>query len=315
MTYERMRNGWLGLTAAVILAGCSEGLPPEPSEGGARQRAATVSVTQALTPQLAAILRADGTLPIASEHQVGSEITPSRATELAVAFLREYGKYDRSVMEKVLGFQLRFDDLVPSERVFFAHSPYGEIDPRYSKPTAKAFGPYYLVSLMQDGVPAISIAVSAKASDLGMKGGKIVAPRRRGNEFHWLAIPQHVEFPITPERAVRIVSAETGALIASMPTLVAAIATREYPQYSRGRMILNKPVTVTLVDGSFALTDTVYVDWNGRLLVRAARDQQADVARLRLAAGRADSEDVRLPTRPDFARHLTLVRDVDRSQP
>jgi hypothetical protein len=296
------------------LAACTDRLPTDRGNAVQQQRTPTIALESAITSQLASSLSAGGELPIPIDNQSDTEISADFATQLATACVRTFGPFNRDVFEKVTGFAIRFDELVPGSRVFLSHTPFEDISNRYIRAYAKALGSYYLITFSQAGSPAVSVAVSARASDLRLIDGRIVFPLEYGNEFVMLAIPRGIEYPITPERAVRLASESSGRLVTESPVLVAKVADRFAPQYSNWRVILNAPLQVQAAGEPPVFADTVYVDWRGNLATRSTRDDIPDSMRLNIAGSPGVSELVQLSGRPGYARHVVVASVSGRSQ-
>lgn len=231
----------LGLAVAaliLLLTGCHDRPTTAVSRTAVRQQLPTATLAASLTAAALRSLTGHGTL-VTDSTANDAEISPAQARLLAVTFIQQYGRFDRSVLEAAFGGPIDFARLEAHERVFYAHSPYGAIDSRYSRPMAKAYGSYYLVTLTQDEVPAVSIAVSAHANDLTVRNGRIVAPIPYGNEFLWIGIRNGFEVPITPERAVRLATDATGLPAATTPVLVAPTPLASGPN-TRGGVSFSK---------------------------------------------------------------------------
>lgn len=304
------RQAWVLFACGVLMgtSGCDDGRQTLAPRAASQQRQPEIALADALAPSFAASLDRSGRFPTEKlDREPGVEITAARAAELAVAFARDFAPFNRSLYERATGRILRFDALTASPRVFFAKSAHGALSSRFSRATHKAAGGYYLVTLTQDGVAVLSVAVSALASDLRLREGHIVAPSYSGNEFRVAAIPPGVEYPLTPERASRIASEGSGARVTAMPDLVAPRFGTFAPQYSRWRVRLDRRVAV----GGGRSTDTLYVDWAGGLGVTTSADGIADVARVRLAPslrrGALTMEAASLPGRPGFGRHFVTA--------
>mgnify|MGYP001596594024 CR=1 FL=1 len=300
----------LGTALLVTAAACADAPLPAPG------RTETISLSEAVTPKVAAGLSLEGRFDVAvSANEPGIEITPARAAELALAFAQQYAPYSRSLFEKAAGRRLDFQKLLADGRVFYAQSPYDELDARYSKPMQKAAGGYYIVNLLQDGQPALSVAVSAKASDVEIRGGRLLFPRHNGNEFLALGVRRgNREFPIAPELAAVRAAEQSGAKVAAAPTLIMPAFGTFAPHYARWRIPLDRPVATI----SGESVSVVYSEWDGRIVVPSVTDAVEDKADLTLKQGLTSGASLReaatLPSRRSTARHFVqFVRGLNGS--
>jgi hypothetical protein len=294
----RLRVLSLGLLFLTSVACTDLVHTPKPVEPP--QRTPTISLEQAITGDAVASLR-EGLFQVGvppDEPEV--EITAERAVDLAVALVRQFGQSNRTTYEAAVGRSLRFNDMRADARVFFVRSPYGPIDHKYAKPSRKFLGGHYIVNLRQDGIIVLSVSVSALAGDLSIQDGRIVFPSFYGNEFVIVPVRPRWEYPIGPERAVRLASELAGPRVKEAPVLVRHGVTNLWaPQYGLWRVVFERPARTT--GGS--LVDTAYVSWEGDVLTRSA-STEPDRFLLTLA-DRSGSELVVLPSRPGIATRLT----------
>lgn len=231
---------------------------------------------------------------------------------MARTFARQYGPFNRSIFEAGAGHPINFDSLVPSPQVFYAHSAYDTLPDRYSRPAKKGHGSYYLVTLEMKSTPIITVAVSALAGDLSIRSGKISHPRIHGNEFRMYPIRRGFEVPISRERAVRIASEFTGVKVREIPELVAPPVHDLAPQHSRWRIVLDHQVLFSNEIGKPIDRDTVYVDWEGHVVVESARSAAPDRHVIVLAGDSIQTEIGTFAARPGFPRHFQRVtRRID----
>lgn len=160
-------------------------------------------------------------------------------------------------------------------------------------------GSFYLVTIVQDQRPVLSVAVSALASDVTINSaGRLQRPNVFGNEFRVRSIRPGDEFPISPELAARIGAEQTGARISAPPTLVAPPAGSALPQFGRWLMQLDRSVTST--DGR--TVDAIYVDHAGKVLLPATTSLPEQRRLVRASDGL--TELVSLKARPGRAHRL-----------
>jgi hypothetical protein len=220
-----------------------------------------------VTPQLAGSLDADGHFPLpAPDPSWGPQISPARASELAVAYVRTFGPYLRSFLERGHGAVLNFDSLQPA-RLYYAVSPYAPPTTAIHPGSRKGLGPYYLVHLISGGQYAVTVAVSSLSTDITIAGGRLRYPLKTGNDF--LAVGTAVgggeQRPMSPEQAVQLVSRITGLPAAAAPVLILRGRPFE-PQSARWEVSLERPAVFRGAEsGRQVNTSTIYVDDQGNL--------------------------------------------------
>jgi hypothetical protein len=154
------RRALLSLSAAGSLGCDSRQAPPPVPRGSVDARP---YVTRALAAALEPGGRFEAETPPALPH---AQITAAQARLIGAAAARTFGPGIRTYLEKRRGTPIDFAALEPG-RAFYGHSPYEQSLPADVHPGfRKAAGPYYLVTLLEDGVPAMSVAVSAYNTDV-----------------------------------------------------------------------------------------------------------------------------------------------------
>ena len=130
-----------------------------------------------------------------------------------------------------------------SAHPLYAQSPFDAPPEEMPAPFQRPYGPWWLVTLCAGGVPTVSLAVSAWATDLSIVEGKLRFPFFSGNEFFPVGIPVgHVgEFPSAPETAASTVASRSGRRITSVPELIMPYRESGIPQSARWRMSLESP--------------------------------------------------------------------------
>lgn len=273
---------------------------PIPAEAGTRRRRLAWIV--AIILPVTVVACSDGTLrpnvplqmiPVDLRHSERM-IDGARAGELAVAWARQFGPFNQTVIETGFGRRIRFGDLTAGPK-YFAEAPYEELGEGYSQAIKKAAGPQWIVTLLLDNTPAIAVAVSALNTDVNIVNGQLELPRIGGNAFRFIGIRSGHEFPTSSMRARNIVSQRTGVPTTGDPVLVAPGLFDLSPLYARWRVVLGDPVTVESNAGfRQAGVRVLYVDHAGKLLVQT--DTASKVA-------------IHLPTTSDFNRYgPTILR-------
>ena len=188
-------------------------------------------------------LRLDAPMPLSSSRR---EITELRARELAQAFVVTHARGMRKVLERDHGSSINVDALHVCGRVWYANSSFAPLPAEVPAVYHRIFGPRWLVTLCGAGEqPQASVAVSAYATELAIKDGRLNYPSTFGSELRVLGIPKALAtgLPSSPERAVELAAKLTGARVAGVPELIAP-PPGQYPQTARWRLRLEKNVTL-----------------------------------------------------------------------
>jgi len=241
------RSGGLAIPAAIaatLLGGsvsCGAPAGPIPS------RAAVPDPRPYVTPAVAASIGSDRLFQLDTPTQLpAAQITPSEARDQALAASKTFGPMQRRYLERQRGAEINFFSL-RVVRVFYAMPPYEQSLPStVHRGVRKIAGPFYLVTLADGDVPALSVAVSAYNTDVRVENGSIrYTAVERGDEFRMQGIRVDVgdAQPVSPERAVQIASEFANALVVDVPELVLP-STQFVPQRGRWRIRLEKPVLV-----------------------------------------------------------------------
>jgi hypothetical protein len=193
------------------------------------------------------------------------ELSEGQAVVLARAYVRSAGPWIGHTWEEDRGAPIDLDKLTACPRPYYTASPF-EVASGAHASLRQAVGPYWLVSMCEPGgPPALSIAVSALATELSVSDGHVIGPG--GGQFTSAGIPARLSgVPIAPEEAVRIAAEGTGRRVAHIPELV--LAPSPYPpQLAKWRIHLEGPVKVRGAQtGATQNTSELYVGfaetWN-----------------------------------------------------
>lgn len=266
------------LAALIFLVACDAGAAP-PTEVGA----APPDIGPYVTGEAAAALSGEGTFPYAGPTDDRGErmISPERAGELALGYVRAFGQFFHRSWERDAGRAIHLASLRADPRVFFAEAPYGRFpDGPFHPGYRKAYGPVYLVTLTDGRSPVLLIGVSAFNVDVGVdERGLAVTPPVGGNEFVSFGIPSDTNayVPLTPERAVERVAVRTGARISRTPAL-AQMSVAHHPALALWRLELDRPVSVrTVTGGREKLVGELFVNGRGHYLIPADQQPQGDM--------------------------------------
>jgi hypothetical protein len=225
--------------------------------------------------EAAASLGPDGTFAYAGPiHDRGEPmISPERAGELALGYVRAYGQFFHRSWEKEAGRSIHLPSLRVHPRVYFAEAPYGRFpEGPYHPGYRKGFGPSYVVTLMNGWSPVLLIGVSAYNTDVTLdERGLVHTPQNGGNEFISLGVPTDTTryTPLTPEHAVARVAHRTGARVSSPPVLL-QMSAFHHPALAVWRLSLDRPVPARTVEGAaHKVVRELYLNGRGQYLVPA----------------------------------------------
>lgn len=188
-------------------------------------------------------------------------ISELQAKRLALAYLRTFGQSFKPWLDAGRGASLELASLVAHPRVQFAQSPYAKLPRDDVHPSyRRLFGPYYLVTLLDNGTPAVQIAVSALATEYAIgPTGLLMSPHFTGNDFFARAVPVDGSAPpLSPEEAVELAATASGARVQAAPELV-LVGSDYSPAFAKWRLELETPVTVKDGDGRLRTTRTLLV--------------------------------------------------------
>jgi len=247
------------VAVAVLVSACSDSTfvtPPNASVSRDLLRSL-------VAPSVAAKLDRNGLfeLPVPSPTDDYPEVTPAQVNELATAWIKEFAPRARPRLEQQHGSGINVHALSICGRTLYARSPYSTVPSSVPLPYRRAFGPWYFVTICdQGGAPAVSLAVSAWATDLQVENGRIRFPSFGGSEFFALGIPagHHGEFPATPESAVAL-AGQSGRIITAIPELVMQPTTAGPPQAARWHVTFDGSVSVRGVRSGLTQAKDLYI--------------------------------------------------------
>jgi hypothetical protein len=261
---------FLVLLTCALLVACDRAGQPPTAIGAPPPDIAAYVVGEA-----AAALTPGGTFPYAGPTQDRGEaiISPDRAGELAIAYVRAFGQFFIQGWERDAGRDIHLPSLSVHPRVFYAESPYGRFPEGPFQPAyRKGFGPYYLVTLTDGRSPVLLIGVSAFNTDIRIdERGLVVKPPVSGNEFVSIGVSSDTlaYTLLTPERAVERVARRTGARVSQPPRLL-HMSAFHHPAIAVWRLSLDRPVRVRgVADGKEKVVPELFVNGLNQYLVPA----------------------------------------------
>jgi hypothetical protein len=205
------------LVTCFVLLACGDALIDFPIDDH------SINIVDLVTPELAAMLAPDGSLPRQSpEANEGDIISGERAVELAHAYLQTFGTFFQRRFDRAHGGTLPLAQLQAGKEALYAESPYEPPAADLMAPDRRRVGPWYLVPFLLDSVPVLTVAVSAHNRDLWIEQGELRQPVIQGGSFRTVALSlrSHYPIPIAPESAVRLAAISTGARVARPPRLI-----------------------------------------------------------------------------------------------
>jgi hypothetical protein len=255
MNQLKCLSRWSVAGAAIVLIGCSSDVISRDVPPQSLDRYVTGAAALNRDSKGRFVLSVDPT------GSVTHPITADRAQLLAQAWIKTIAPHVRSYLERGHGGPVMAEALAPCGQPLYAQSSYTNSEP-INPAIQRILGDWWLVGLCQAGQMAVSLAVSASASDLEIHDGGLVYPESGGgNEFVPLGVPQSWEgaVPLTPEHAVAEAVAATGMRVAQVPDLIAPPTHLALPQRAVWRMKLEGPASVRgLVSGRSLSVSTVY---------------------------------------------------------
>jgi hypothetical protein len=259
---------WIGISALVA---CDK-----PSLNPTTPSARAPEIRAYVTGDAAQTLAAGGRFVLAPPPPEieGPLITPEQAGEFAVAFARKWGRFYAEDWSKERGSPVDPASLSADPRIFYAETSFGRVPDGFHPAFRRAYGPWYLVTLVQGGKPALLVAVSAYNTDLKIDAhGLLVHPMHSGNDFHAVGIAARTGTPgvrpITPEQAVEAVGRRTGARTQRTPDLH-LLGKGQHPANAVWKLNLDQPVRVR-VAGTERQVRTVFVGEGGRYYIPSSR--------------------------------------------
>jgi hypothetical protein len=196
-----------------------------------------------VTGEAAAALDASGRFILRSAAVAdGSEISEARAIQLVSAYVRDFGEPARPQYEADRGEPIDLSNLGPCPRAYYASSAYDQTSLPVSEYGKRVLGSWWLVSLCRsDGAPIISVAVSARATDLQLDpvDQHLSNP---GDNFVSSGVPVGLlSVPSAPEGVAEIVATSTKQRVSKVPELVLPI--RPFaPQLARWHVTVEAPI-------------------------------------------------------------------------
>lgn len=254
--------------SATVAAGC---------DGGITTPAEVPDVRPYVTGAAAAALAADGTFafPAPASPTGRAIVGPERARLLAASYVLSAGTNLVRYWEDDRGRRIDLARLQPNARVFYAATPYAPFPEGYHPAFGHAFGPYYLVRMMEGGTPAVMVAVAAYATQVEIGAdGMISRPVQSGSEFLSRGVPVDAGRAVpTPEQAVVRVGRLTGARVQAVPELVVP-GWPQGPMEALWKLTLDRTVPVRTKGGRRLDTRHLYTGGGaGRQLMVPATDQ------------------------------------------
>lgn len=291
----------------LMLAGCDQN---EPSATLLPPSSANLS--KYVTGQAAQSLNARGEFEIPGPPAAPDApiISKERAGDLAVAFVRTWGRFYVKDWMRQHGASINLEGLQVDPRIHYVDSPYGHFPDGYHPAFRRAYGPWYLVHLTAGATPVLIVAVSAYNTDLEIDPvGKLVAQRLSGNDFEAMAISRgRAGFkPVSPEVAVSQVGQRSGARITRAPEL-ALLFVNQHPTNAAAavwKLSMDRPLRVRSSNGTRrAEVWDVFVGSGGALHIPASTQPakiEATAIRYDAHGNRVGPETVNVQVKPGAA--------------
>lgn len=266
-----MTCGAVAVLSLWTLAGCEDPVSPPRNP----------SVREWVTGAAATALDRDGhfVFPPTSIQSPYATITEARAAALALAYVRTFASSPSflNLLEGRHGSKFDLATMTADARVEFAETPYEPVPLDYSAYDRDRAGPAFFVRLLNRGMPAVSVSVSAHLTELAIgANGKFVPPSTsEGFEATGIPVGSGWSYPISPESATIIVARATGAKVEQLPALLRPH--RTYGDlFARWKLRLDRAVTVRSLASSITQTTDSLFAADSRLYVPAAVQRGAD---------------------------------------
>lgn len=199
----------------------------------------TPPIADAVTPELLAQLRPDGTFDVTIAALAG-EIGSEQATALAWAWVADYAAFNRSLFEREHGARVDVATLTPCGAPTYTATPYVDV-PNAPAYVRNVMGPYWLVAFCApNGVVQVSIGVAARTENT-VANGHVAYHGVYGNDFRVMGVPLGAVVPVSAERAAALAFVLTGRRVSGVPELVRQ-EWQIFPQNARWRVPLEAPV-------------------------------------------------------------------------
>lgn len=251
--------------ALIVVGGCSGdsspllmGIPDKSPSPAQIRTHVSDAASQALNSEGQFILGPPPPMP-------NPTIDEAEARLRAVAWARTFGQYVSGYLERDHGGTVDVNSIQPCRRAFFVDTPYEPLPEGTPNHIRNTYGPWWLVTLCsREGVPQVSLAVAAYATDVRVVNGRIVLPNIHGNEFFPIGIPLGKTLTISPEQAVEVAHGATGRRTAEVPQLVLD-GSFQVPQFARWRFRLDAPANLKVkATGRGVATQELYVTHHAR---------------------------------------------------
>lgn len=201
-------------------------------------------------------------------------ISAGRAIDLARAFLRTYGRFAQGSWADQRGAPVNVRSLEPDTRVLFAETPHERFPDAYHPAGRRHYGPWYLVHFTENGIPVLTVAVSAYATDLSIGGdGQVLQPPLGGEYFKAFAVATDAASgpirykPLSPEAAVELVATRGRVRVTKAPRLLKRAGW--HPTLALWHVEVDRPLRVRRKGERLEVRD-LYVGPSGELHIPVA---------------------------------------------
>jgi hypothetical protein len=305
-------------SAAVVLAGCETA-----REAPTSIVTMTTDARDYVTGEAAAHLDRSGRFILGPPRPPADIpiISPERARELALAYLRTWGQSAAEVWSEQAGRRIEPGHLKLADRVYYADTPHGRIADGIHGAYQRMIGPWYLLLLMDGEEQVVGIAVSAYSTDLEVRDGIVHVPVESGEYFTSRVIdrglPGPAGFPVAPEEAVQHIYAATGAKVSHVPELV--LRNSAWSQFAaQWKLQLDRPIDIETILGpdnpaarDHRRAQEVFVGPGNTILI--PNHDSGEAARLSViphGGGIKERTVVAVPRRPGMFVHYTEVQII-----
>ena len=202
----------LALSGVATFSGCRDSGPIAPPN--------TPSIFESVVGAAAGALGPDGTFIEDDPLTFGPDsiLTRARVSQLASAFLTEFGPSFAGDWSSAVGYEIRPSELRPCGHVQFIDSPFQPITDSVSWTSRKAYGPRFWAPFCGAGSRTVLlVAVAALATDVKMLAGRLQPSADILVSFAASPVPSDWTVPFDAEGVAVATFALTGVRVQTVP--------------------------------------------------------------------------------------------------
>lgn len=180
-----------------------------------------------------------------------SEISAQKAEKLALAWLNDFGILTKDYWEQQRQSPINWPSLASCGTPLYATSPVDASNTALPRSVQRSIGAWWIVLICGTSGPEMSVAVSARNTDLEVSSGHLSLHRKGGVRFIPRAIPETPEYSdnlvLSPQRALEMVREATKVSPTGEVEMIYQPGVM--PQYAYWRVKLKRPVELVTETG------------------------------------------------------------------